>query len=164
MRRFTLVVAIAAVAAVALVASAGAGPSTTVTISWAFVGDGATPPSIDGPVLECPFVPDGMWVLGTGSWTLLAPAGDAGNITSFAHGTAVDSAGNTYRWNYRQSIQPNGDASESQVVDDFVLAGGGPAGGIRSHFIATIDGTSLEDATSFDLKQLTGDPFECDPI
>jgi len=55
-----------------------------------------------------------------------------------AHGSARHSAGNTYRWNYHQSIQPIGDGSHSRVVDDFVLSEGGPAAGIHSHFIAII--------------------------
>jgi hypothetical protein len=160
-RRLFLFAAIVAVAAVAFVASAGAGSSTTMTVNWAFVGAGATLPAPNPPeeaVLdECGAAPAGMWLRGTGSWTG-HDAGDGGNFNSTAHGTAVDSAGNTYRWNYRQSIQPFGDGSQVQIVDDFVLSGSGPFGGIRSHFIATAD------AQSFEPRLWKGDAEHCDPI
>ena len=40
----------------------------------------------------------------------------------------------------------------------------GPAAGIHSHFIAIINGTSVDEATEFELLHLLGDPFDCDPI
>lgn len=152
------------IAAGAVAVSAVAGPSTSVSISWAMAGEGATPPAADVVLPSCGEVPDSMWVRGTGAWTFFSPTGNAGNLQSTAHGSAIDSAGNTYRWNYRQSIQPIGDGTFSRVVDDFVLSGSGPMGGIRSHFIAIIDGTSVEEATSFELLLLKGDPFNCDPL
>jgi len=105
-----------------------------------------------------------MWVMGTGTLTFFAPTGTGGNLNSTAHGTAIDSAGNPYMWNYRQSVQPFGGGSHSRVVDDFVLSGSGPVGGLRSHFIAIIDGDNVEEATTFEPSLLKGDPFNCDPI
>jgi hypothetical protein len=164
LRRLCLALSIVATACLGLVASASGGRSTSIDFSWAFVGAGATPPAADIVLSDCGGVPAGTWLKGTGTWTLFDATGNAGNIQSMARGTAVDSAGNTYRWNYHQSIQPNADGSFSRVVDDFLVSGSGPAAGIHSHFIAVIDGTSLEEAQSFELLHLLGDPFNCDPI
>ena len=164
LRRLLLALSIVATACFAAVTSASGGPSTTTQISWAMVGAGATAPPADIVLPNCGGVPAGMWVRGTGTLTFFSPTGNAGNIQSMARGAATDSAGNTYRWNYHQSVQPFGDGSHSRVVDDFVLSGAGPAAGIHSHFIAIIDGTSVEEAQSFVLLHLLGDPFDCDPI
>jgi hypothetical protein len=105
-----------------------------------------------------------MWVQGTGTLTFFSPSGAAGNLESMARGTATDSSGNTYQWNYHQSVQPLRDGAHSKIVDFFVLSGSGPVAGIHSQFIAVIDGTSIEDATEFELLHLLGDPFNCDPL
>ena len=124
---------------------------------------GTTPPSgTFDSVVACPLLPAGSWVNGTGTITFRSTPGS--NINSSVEGPAVDNLGNTYRWSYRQGVKPIGDSGFSTVVDSFGLSGSGPAAGVHSHFIATIDGTSIEDATVFDLRQLKGDPFDCDPI
>jgi hypothetical protein len=164
LRRLCLALSIVVTACLAAVGSASGGPATTIPISWAMVGAGATAPAADVVLPNCGGVPAGTWVRGTGTWTFFSPTGEAGNIQSMARGTAVDNAGNAYRWNYHQSVQPIGDGSHSRVVDDFVLSGSGPAAGIRSHFIAIIDGTSIEETQSFELLHLLGDPFNCDPL
>jgi hypothetical protein len=162
--RVFLPLALVVAAAMTVTSSATGGPATTVPFTWAFAGAGSTPPPADVVLTECGGVPAGMWVRGTGMWTLYEPTGKAGNIQSRASGTAVDSAGNIYTWNYHQSIQPIGNGEFSRVVDSFGLSGSGPVGGIRSHFIAIIDGTSIEDATSFEFPLVKGDPFNCDPL
>lgn len=165
LRRLCLALSLVVVTGLAVSATATAGRSTSVQVSWVMVGQGATnPPSADIVLPSCGGVPAGTWVLGTGTWTLFSQTGAAGNIQSMASGTATDSGGNSYVWNYHQSIQPLGDGAHSRVVDDFVLSGSGPAAGIHSHFIAIIDGTNLEEAQSFELLHLLGDPFNCDPI
>jgi len=165
LRRLWLAASIVAATALMVVAAASAGPSTSIPISWVMIGQGATgAPSADVVLPDCGGVPAGIWVKGTGTWTFSSPTGSAGNIQSMAGGTATDGSGNTYRWNYHQSVQPLGDGSHSRVVDFFVLSGSGPAAGVHSHFIAIIDGTSVENATTFDLLHLLGDPFDCDPI
>ena len=113
---------------------------------------------------NCGGVPAHLWVRGTGTWTFFSPSGKAGNIQSMANGAATDSSGNTYRWDYHQSVQPLPDGTHSKVVDDFVLSGSGPAAGIHSHFIAIINGTSVDEATEFEPLHLLGDPFDCNPI
>jgi hypothetical protein len=165
LRRLCLALSVVVVG-LACVASAAAAPAETFSISWVMLGEGAsTPPGdFDAVLPSCGGVPAGMWVTGTGSWTFFDATGNAGNLNSMAHGSAVDSAGNSYRWNYHQTIQPLSDGVHSRVVDDFVLSGRGPAGGIRSHFIAVIEGTSLEETPSFELLHLQGDPFNCDPL
>lgn len=163
-RRLGLALSIVTTACLAAVGSATGGPSTAHSISWAMVGAGATAPPADVVLPNCGGVPAGMWVRGTGTLTFFSPSGNAGNIQSMANGAARDSAGNTYRWNYHQSVQPIGDGSHSRVVDDFVLSGSGPAAGIHSHFIAIIEGTSIEETQSFELLHLLGDPFNCDPL
>jgi hypothetical protein len=164
LRRLGRALSIVVTACLAAVSAASGGPSTAHPISWAMVGAGATPPAADIVLPNCGGVPAGTWVRGTGTLTFFSPSGSAGNIQSMANGTATDSAGNSYRWNYHQSVQPIGDGSHSRVVDDFVLSGSGPAAGIHSHFIAIIDGTSIEETQSFELLHLLGDPFNCDPI
>jgi hypothetical protein len=165
LRRICLALTLVAATGLSVVAAAGAGPATSVQISWVMVGQGASnPPSADVVLPSCGGVPAHMWVKGTGTWTFFAPSGSAGNIQSMAHGTAVDSSGNSYQWNYHQSVQPLPDGSHSKVVDDFVLSGSGPAAGVHSHFIAIINGTSVDEATEFELLHLLGDPFDCDPI
>jgi hypothetical protein len=165
LRRLGFALSIIAVTALAVVATASGGRSTSIPISWVMVGQGATaPPAADIVLPSCGGTPAGAWVLGTGTWTLFTQTGAAGNIQSMARGTAIDSGGNTYRWNYHQSVQPIGDGSHSRVVDDFVLSGSGPAAGIHSHFIAIIEGTSIEETQSFELLHVLGDPVNCDPI
>jgi hypothetical protein len=164
-RRVCLALSIAATTALVVVASASSGVSASFPISWVMVGAGATsPPPADVVLPNCGGVPAGMWVKGTGTWSFFNPTGTAGNLNSMASGTAVDNLGNTYRWNYHQSIQPFGDGSHSRVNDDFLLSGSGPAAGIHSHFIAIIEGTDLEETQSFELLHLQGDPFNCDPL
>jgi hypothetical protein len=164
LRRLCFGLSIVMTACLATVTSASGGPSTATPISWAMVGAGATPPAADVILANCGGVSAGMWVRGSGTWTFFSPTGKAGNIQSMASGIAVDSRGNTYRWNYHQSVQPIGDGSHSRVVDDFVLSGRGPAAGIHSHFIAIIEGTDIEETQSFELLHLLGDPFNCDPL
>jgi hypothetical protein len=165
LRRVCLALTVVVVGALAVVASASAGQATSVPISWVMIGQGATgAPSADVVLPNCGGVPSGMWVKGTGTWTFFAPTGAAGNIQSMAGGTATDNLGNTYQWNYHQSVQPIGNTGNSKVVDFFKLSGSGPAAGVHSHFIAIIDGTSVDEATSFELLHLLGDPFDCDPI
>lgn len=165
LRQLRLALSIVAATGLAIVASASGGRSTAIEISWVMVGQGATaPPAADIVLPNCGDVPAGIWVRGTGTWTFFSPTGAAGNITSMAHGTATDGTGNSYRWNYHQSVQPLGDGAYSRVVDDFVLSGSGPAAGIHSQFIAIIEGTSIEETQSFELLRLLGDPFNCDPI
>jgi hypothetical protein len=164
-RRLCLTLSIVVVMGLASIASASAGRSESIAISWVMVGQGALgAPPADIVLANCGGVPAGTWLLGTGTWTLFSPTGAAGNIESMANGTATDSSGNPYRWNYHQGVHPMGDGSHSRVVDDFVLSGSGPAAGIHSQFIAIIDGTSVEEAQSFELLHLLGDPFDCDPI
>jgi hypothetical protein len=165
MLRRCLVVSLAAFAALACVAAASAGGSTSTSfpISWVMYAPGTAPPAgTFDSVVQCPLLPSGSWVNGTGTITFLTTPG--GNINSSVAGGAVDNAGNKYQWSYRQSVKPIGDSGFSTVVDSFGLSGSGPAAGIHSHFIVTIDGTSIEDATIFIPKQLKGDPFDCDPI
>jgi hypothetical protein len=148
-----------------LVASASGGPDLSASISWTFVGEGAPapPPSEIGP-LPCSMMPAGMWVAGTGTVTFFEEAGAHGTLNSMARGTATDNQGGSYQWNYHQSIQPLADGIHSRVVDQFGLDGSGAAGGIHSHFIAIIEGTNLEESTTFELLLLKGDPFTCDPL
>jgi hypothetical protein len=165
LRRLSLTLSIVAVLGLATVASSSAGPALSIQISWVMIGQGASgAPAADIVLPNCGGVPARTWLLGTGTWTFFSPTGAAGNIQSMAHGAATDSGGNTYRWDYHQSVQPIGDGSHSRVVDDFVLSGSGPAAGIHSHFIAIINGTSVDEAQSFELLHLLGDPFNCDPI
>jgi hypothetical protein len=162
LRRFCLALSVAFVG-FACISSASAGPDETIAVTWSIAGPGtSTPPA--GSLTDCGGVPDGMWLTGTGRWTFFTATGSAGNLNSTAHGTAIDSADNTYLWNYRQTIQPFGDGTYSRVVDDFVVSGNGPVGGLRSHFIAIIDGTNIEEATFFLPLLLKGDPFHCDPL
>jgi hypothetical protein len=162
LRRLCFALSVALVG-LACISSASAGPDETFAVTWSIAGPGAVSPPA-GSLTDCGGVPTGMWVTGTGTLTFFASTGNGGNLNSTAHGTAIDSAGNPYMWNYRQTVQPFGDGSYSRVVDDFVLSGSGPVGGVRSHFIAIIDGDNIEEATIFLPLLLIGDPFHCDPL
>ena len=164
LRRLWLASLLVALIAFAIAASPSGGRAESIPISWAFVGQGADAPPVSDVVLPCSSMPNGMWVRGTGTWTFFEEAGAKGVMNSMAHGTATDNNGGLYRWNYHQSIQPLGDGVHSRVVDEFGLSGSGAAGGIHSHFIAIIEGTSIEETQSFELLHLLGDPFNCDPI
>jgi hypothetical protein len=159
LRRLCLALALLAVAGLATTATAGAGPAASVPVSWVMIGQGATnPPSADEVLPSCGGVPAGMWVKGTGTLTFFEPTGAAGNFQSMASGSATDSSGNTYRWEYHQSVQPLSDGVHVRIVDFFELSGSGPAAGIHSHFIA------IASETDFVPLHLLGDPFNCDPI
>jgi hypothetical protein len=164
LRRLCLALCVG-VAAFGVVASATAGPASSIPISWTMIGAGATgAPAADRVLPACSEMPAGIWLHGTGMWTFFNPTGAAGNLQSMASGTAIDSSGNSYQWSYHQSVQPIGDGAHSKVVDYFNVSGSGAAAGIHSHFIAIIDGTSVEEATEFELLHLLGDPFTCDPL
>jgi hypothetical protein len=159
LRRLCFALALLAVTGLATTATAGAGPAASVPVSWVMIGQGATnPPSADDVLSGCGGVPAGMWVKGTGTLTLFEPTGAAGNFQSMANGSATDSSGNTYRWDYHQSVQPLPDGIHVRIVDFFDLSGSGPVAGIHSHFIAVASETDI------DFLHLLGDPVNCDPI
>jgi hypothetical protein len=157
------VAAVAALACVAVALGGGGTSSEAFQISWVLYSpDTQPPPGSFDSVVACPLLPSGAWVNGTGTITFRSAS--SGNINSSVAGTAVDNLGNSYQWSYRQSVKPISDTGLSTVVDSFGLSGSGPAARVHSHFIVTIDGTSLEDATFFVPRQIKGDPFDCDPI
>ena len=109
---------------------------------------------------QCPNLPTGTTVTGTG--TLQEVQG--GRVSNeHANGTAIDQAGNVYRWSYSfRAVSRSGDSE--LWVDHFVLAGAGPAT-LNNGFVAVFSPDGLDPIHEF------GDPinFEtitaiCDPL
>ena len=158
LRRLGLALSIVATACLAVIASASGGQEVSIPVTWVMAGPTATPPPADELLPSCGAVTGSNWLLGTGTLTFFEPTGKASNFQSMAHGTAVDNTGNTYTWNYHQSVKPFGDGSQVNIVDDFVLSGSGPLAGIHSQFHATAS------ETDFEFTHLFGDPENCDPL
>ena len=150
LKRFGVAMAVVATAALGLTAGALGGSSLTVPVSFDLSSD------------FCSQLAPGTTVSGTGTATATFDA--RGQIHVLIRGTATDNNGGSYRFNYHQDVLPRAGGTISQVVDHFNLVGDGTNIKLHSHFVVIIDGTDLETATMFDLKQLHGDPFGCDPI
>jgi hypothetical protein len=150
-KRFGVAIATAATAALSLTAGAlGGATSLTVPVSFQISSE------------FCSQLASGTTITGTGTATATIDA--KGQIHTLVTGTATDNLGGSYRFNYHQSLLPRNGGEISQVTDHFNLVGDGQNVKLHSHFVAIIDGTDLETATMFALKQLHGDPFGCDPI
>lgn len=95
------------------------------------------------------------------------------NVTRI-HGTAVDQAGNSYAFSYANAFRVSNTGPEDPIfsglmVDDFTLAGHGPAH-LENGFVAVFT-TDFESLFSFRELHSRGDPIDfatgasrCDPL
>ena len=85
-----------------------------------------------------------------------------------ATGTATDSDGQTYGFNYHThaslTIPPGGFPFSIEGTDHFNLEGNGRANQIHVGFVARATFTSPSDPGTFEFVNVRGTPFFCDPI
>src|SRR5262249_19814179 len=136
----------AATASLALAGSALGGKPTSFPITF------------DLSAATCSQLPAGTVIHGDGTAKLSDTS--SGTFHSVINGTATDGTGNSWRFNYNQNVRPVGDGGDIQITDHFNLTGNAGVLHLHSHFVAVF--TSTGDVVEF--KQLTGDPFGCDPI
>jgi hypothetical protein len=118
-RRF--VVLAFAVAGLALGAQASLAAPPGVSVSFTI------------PAGQCPQLGNGVAVTGEGLIREVLHGG--GTFTQFASGTATDTNGNTYKFNYHLTISEKD--NRALFTDHFNLVGGPET--IRAHFVARFD-------------------------
>ena len=149
--------------------------------AWLAVGIGAAAAATDvgsGPVSftlpagQCADLPAGVSVSGSG--TEIVRAHSSVDATGNFHehfdttitGTATDSVGGTYRFNYHnvQTLSPSADFPfVVHITDHFNLVGNGPASQIHAFFNLTILVTGVD---TFEVlsAHFHGDSETCDPL
>ena len=122
----------------------------------------------------CTALPAGMTVQGAGE-TFVVMNTRIDNRTgvtyveqnSLATGTATDSNGASYSFNYHNHASfdtpPGGFPFAASTADHFNLVGNGKANQMQVHFVARVTFTSPTTFT-FDFLRGRGNPFACDPI
>ena len=131
------------------------------------------------PSGQCPNLPAGTGITGTGTGTSVTKVRTDGSGTTSVYnltvtpGRATDQDGNEYHFLYRNSFLVSKTASESlftgEMVDVFKLQGGGPAR-LRNGFVATFT-TNFVDVSMLDPLSEFGNPLDfetgtamCDPL
>jgi hypothetical protein len=88
-------------------------------------------------------------------------------INTTINGTATDTAGGSYRFNYHNStkvdVAPTDFPTDEFITDHFNLVGNGSANQLHTHFVLRVHIASPTDMT-FEFVNVHGDPFNCDPI
>ncbi len=124
------------------------------------------------PAGSCPALPEA--VAGQGESHVVVQARDNGDgtlrlhITNNVHGTATDTSGNRYSFNYTQNTSGITSAVdpippfEVHVVDHFNLVGAGQATQMHVGFVLDIAVDADGNVTVFEIKQRN--PAGCDPI
>lgn len=124
------------------------------------------------PAGQCADLPAGVSVSGTGTEIVRAHSSVDANgnfhqqFGTTITGTATDSLGGTYRFNYHneQTFSPSGDFPfVLHITDHFNLVGNGPASQIHTFFNLTFLVTGVD---SFELlsAHFHGDSETCDPL
>jgi len=121
----------------------------------------------------CSMLPTGLIVYGSGeSFLVVNSRVDRNGVThiernNLVTGTAVDSNGATYLFNYFDhasfQIPPGGFPFTADVTDHFNLVGNGQADQLQVHFVARVTAYSPTSVT-FQLINVHGSPMTCDPI
>ena len=122
----------------------------------------------------CTALPAGMTVQGSGeSFVVMNTRIDRHTGVTYVEqnslvtGTATDSNGASYMFNYHQhlstQIPPGGFPMTANLTDHFNLVGNGQANQMQVHVVARV---TINSPTSFDFAiiNLHGDPGTCDPI
>lgn len=165
-------------------AEAANGGTTVSTTRVGFVLASPSTPSPEPTWAICPNLPAGAKVTGSGTETSVTTvATDAANVTTienatYAHGTATDRAGKTYRFFYANQYRIANTAAAPDVfsglmTDAFSLAGNGPAN-LRNGFVADFTTTmDLSTVSRWSVQLAYGDPIAfipgpfvavCDPL
>jgi hypothetical protein len=121
----------------------------------------------------CPTLPSGLTVYGSGEDflvvnTLIDRDGTAHiQRNDLVTGSATDSAGATYLFNYHNhatmQIPAGGFPFTLDTTDHFNLVGNGQATQLQVHFVARVTFFSPTDF-SFEFVNARGNPFQCDAI
>ena len=121
----------------------------------------------------CTSLPAGLTVSGTGdAFIVINTRVDSRGSTyiernDLVTGTAVDSNGANYMFNYHNhasfQIPPSGFPMTAQTTDHFNLAGDGQANQLAVHFVANVTFTSPT-TLIFQFVNVHGSPMTCDPI
>ena len=123
----------------------------------------------------CTQLPAGLVVNGSGeSFVVLNSRIDQnGNAViqrnDLVTGTATDSNGATYSFNYHNhsttTVPPSGFPFTLETTDHFTLIGAGKANDVKAHFVASATILSLSPfVATVAFKTIHGNPFACDPI
>ena len=172
MKRLAMIAAVAMTLLVAAPVAAASGEIVIETIPMTFA-------SLDSDT--CQFLPDGTEISWSGTGTSITRTStDASGVTTIrnvthANGVATDQDGNSYRFNYANSLRFSNSAADpgtfsGKMVDAFSLAGPGGIG-LDNGFVAIV---TTDFATfSFDVITTRGDPISftvptieahCDPL
>jgi hypothetical protein len=123
----------------------------------------------------CPNLPAGLTVYGSGeNFTVFTTrTNKEGNIVieqnSLTTGTATDSDGATYTFNYHghtsMTVPPAGFPFSLRGTDHFNLVGDGQASQLQMHFVGTATVYSVNPfVATLSVINEHGTPFSCDPI
>jgi len=131
------------------------------------------------PAGQCPTLPAGLAIQGQGTeHTTIVIGGDADDpdnedndgdapmfrLNTTIVGTATDNAGGQYKFNYRLRVRSLNDPTSGVAVDTFRLHGKGAADGLATLIRANLTFDANFNPIAFDLVELAGDPFHCDPL
>jgi hypothetical protein len=87
------------------------------------------------------------------------------NLSSRITGTATDTLGGTYTFNYQLRFKnPIPIPGSGIVIDTFKVTGTGAADGMSTFFRARVTFDSASNIIGFELLEQVGDPFHCDPL
>jgi hypothetical protein len=167
---------IASIALAALLTSEAAAAGATID---------TFPVSFTVTSAQCQYLPAGTTITGSGTEkSITTMRTDANGITTIentthANGTATDSAGNTYVFNYSNSFRVSNTTAKpgtfsGMMTDVFSLAGNGPVQ-LHNGFVAGITSSDGFVSASWDVKSSRGDPItfatgsieaahHCDPL
>ena len=122
----------------------------------------------------CPSLPAGVTVSGSGDdFLVLNSRLDEDGVTHMERndlviGTATDSAGASYKFNYHNHsnilVPPGGFPWSFSTTDHFNLIGNGQANQLHVHFVARVTFPSPSDPPIAEFVNSRGNPFACDPI
>ena len=122
---------------------------------------------------SCPTL-GGLIVYGEGEDVLLMNIRVAADGTTsierndLVTGTATDSAGGSYKFNYHNhsniTVPPGGFPWSFTTTDHFNLIGNGKADQLQVHFVARVTFTSPTDPPTAQFINERGNPFFCDAI
>jgi hypothetical protein len=185
-RSFTAIAGSVAAAA-ALLAGCAQGPTSPTAPLGALRGGAPTAAAVSATndqirvrapisftLSSCPSLPAGVTVSGTGDDFLDMNVRVAADGTThierndLAIGTAVDSAGASYKFNYHNhsniTVPPGGFPWSFTTTDHFNLIGNGEADQLQVHFVARVTFTSPTDPPIAQFINDKGNPFFCDAL